>query len=817
MNSSFGMEEGVSRTATKGVLAPRAVRRGLSGALLLAVSASSMLGFVGEARALDMDPQIEERVKQATVLVFMSVSRQSKGDTKLGSGSGFFLNSTGLLMTNNHVIDPTHGKLEQEKQQFHYTQGKLTFEVVVNSGTEDEKTYEAKMVYQIEAADQALLQAYDEDGQKLETPHYLRLLPENRLHERLRIFAMGFPGGDRQATQKGKHPEVTITKGAVIADGIPYTPGNRIRMIYTDVNVRPGNSGGPSVDLDGFLVGTNTLMTKPDFRDAGAGANYAALVPARLTAQMVRNAFILDKFPDGSDVTPFMSVLTDKKGLVNIPEFDRKDDSIVLYYEDGDRVYGNTSTDTITWNCALGEMELPIDKIAYVISNDEGSHLFIEGGNRIGSDELDSSFTFTPRGGEETEMSFDEVKTVAFKKSENIEPLRGEVIVLDSDLTYLQLKDVEGKVTFEGKQTKQLALTDIERIETNEFDEQVLTLKSGERLTGEFSDDTLEAVIASTGTPIEFSLEQVQKAVIERLWFGSDEAEGLHLEGILANANKNVAKLLTQLEEKGEVKEVAEITGKWISDKKDFRSRSSKQQDHIRLLNGVANLRLGEYRKADRAFAKAKRSQIDTVAVYAKACADLLKRHQSSEYKYDGQPLSDQKALLAAGRDMAWETLRNTRIRLKDARKLKYENQGDYFNAVNEARKLEPSLQVAAVFLGELAEDEMIRVWRLAERASFAEIDRIEAKRREMQGGGGGGGRGGRGGRGGARGNARNRGGGQMQRELQKLEEHQEKVIEKLVSFRDSLWDYGFRIEDPDIQERRERIADREGYGRNDD
>ena len=779
--------------------------RKISGLLVAAVIATSFFGFTGKARALDMDPQIEERVKQATVLVFMAISRQEKGDTPLGSGSGFFLNSTGLFMTNNHVIDPTHMKSEAEKQQFHYSQGKLTFSIVVNSGTEEEKSYEAKMVYQIEAADQALLQAYDEDGEKLESPHYLRLLPENRLHERLRVFAMGFPGGDRQRTQKDKHPEVTITKGAVISDGLPHTPGGRIRMIYTDVNVRPGNSGGPSVDVDGFLVGTNTLMTKPDFRDAGAGANYAALVPARLTAQMVRNAFILDKFPDGSDVTPFMSVLTDDKGLVNIPEYERHDERIILYYEDGDRVHGNTTTDTITWNCALGEIEIPIDKIAYVISNDEGSHLFIEGGNRIGSDELDSSFNFVPVGGEESELAFDEVKTIAFRKSKDIQPLEGEVVVLDSDLTYLQLKDVKGTVSFEGKQSKELKLTDIVRIENNEFDEQVLVMKNGERLTGEFGDETFEAVIASTGTPIEFSLAEVRKAVIERLWFNTNEPDGLKLEGIFANASESVRDLVTQLSEKGEAKEVAKTTEEWIEDKKAFRSRADKQQDQIRLLNGVANLRAGEYGKADRMFSKAKRSDTENIQVYAEACADLLKRHEGTEYKYDGKPLSDKATFVAAGRAMARETIRDTRIRLNDSRSLAYENPGDYYNVMNDARKLVPPLKVAAVFLGEVAEDEMIRAWRQAVKASREEIRRINRERQEMQGDNNGG-RGGRGSRGGRR------GGGMAQRELQKLADQEEKVFDKMVEYLITLRDYGFRIEDPDIQARRERLADRRRF-----
>jgi S1-C subfamily serine protease len=754
-----------------------------------------------------MKPEVEERVKQATLLVFTKVSKDSKGDTPIGSGSGFFINSTGLLMTNNHVVDPTHMKSEAEKQNFHYRQGTLTFSVVANSGTEDEKVYEAKMVYQNESADQALLQAVDEEGEMLETPHYLRLMPDSRLDERLRVFAMGFPGGDRQRTQKDKHPEVTITKGSVIADGIPFTPAGRIRMIYTDVNVRPGNSGGPSVDIDGYLIGTNTLMTKPEFRSSGAGANYAALVPAKLTGEMVRNAFILDKFPDGSDVTPFMGVLTTEKGTVNIPEYSRHQERDVLYYEDGDRTHGKISTETITWNCALGEIEVPVSAIAYVMSNDEGSHLFIEGGNRIGSDEMDSTFTFAPVSGDETEMSFEDVKTVAFHSGDReIAPVLGEVIVFDSDLTHLRLKEVKGKVTFSGKSEIAVGLKDIARIELNEYDEHVLTLRDGQRMTGAFGEQKFEAVIASTGTPISFGLTEISKALVERHYFSKNTVAGLPLKGVLARASKDVRNLVMRLEEEDDAQGVVEATDVMIADKSSFRARQKTQQDQVRLLNGVAKLRLGKYREAEKALGKAKRSDNENVAVFAKAALEVLKRYDNYEYK--GKPLTDKPTLIAAGKAMARETIRDVRIRIKNGRSLEFDNPGDYFTVINDARKAEPNLKVAAVFLGEEADDELLRIWRHAQDACRKEFDRIQRERQEKGGGKGSSNR-----RGSARrGGARRSSGSANQRELDKLAEAEEKVLENWRKYFVSLMDYGFRIEDPDIQHRRERLADQRGW-----
>ena len=166
--------------------------------------------------------------------------------------------------------------VKDEKFDFNYKNGRVTVQVIMDSGTEDEKTYDADILYQNDSADQAILQVLDEDGEKLETPDYLHLLPESRLKNRMKIFAMGFPGGDSQAKVRDKHPEVTITHGHVI--DVPYTPGGRVRMVYTDVNVRPGNSGGPVVNLDVLPEWTEHFGTMT------VGQRFAVGIKTRTTA-----------------------------------------------------------------------------------------------------------------------------------------------------------------------------------------------------------------------------------------------------------------------------------------------------------------------------------------------------------------------------------------------------------------------------------------------------------------------------------------------------------------------------------------------------
>ena len=55
------------------------------------------------------------------------------------------------------------------------------------------------------------------------------------------------------------------TAGVVIGMGShwPDVPASRREWIVAALNLRPGNSGGPLVDVHGRLVGINTMITGP--------------------------------------------------------------------------------------------------------------------------------------------------------------------------------------------------------------------------------------------------------------------------------------------------------------------------------------------------------------------------------------------------------------------------------------------------------------------------------------------------------------------------------------------------------------------------
>ena len=775
--------------------------------------ASLLLSGVRPVQAQDLKPAVHDRVKRATVLVFTGFSDKQRMDKPYGSGSGYFINRTGMLITNNHVADPAHQRTDAEKQMIHYRAGKVCWDIIVDAGTEDEQRIPCEMVYQSDNADQAILQALDEDGNKLETPNFLPLLPESRLKDGMRLYCMGFPGGDAQRRQGQEHPEPTVTSGHCI--GLPRTPGGRVRMIYTDVNVRPGNSGGPMVDLDGFLVGTATLMTKPEDRPALAGANYAALVPSALSGDMIRNAYILRKVPEGSDCTPFMEMLLDDRGRIMIPEFERKQQWDALFFPDGDRIYGKVATSTITWESPVGTVEVPLDSVAYVMSGLEGSNLFLEGGTRLGAAEVGSSFKFIPDGGEETTMDFDRVGVVGFRSSDReIDAMPPKVVVLDSEEAYLKLTDIQGQAKIDTRAgVLSVDLEEISRIDLRSDGQKVINLRDGRRLTGDFTSEPIKAKIAALEVPIAFDLSAVDQATIETIRFGIGSVAGLGLSELLAAGERDVQDIVDKLEE-GDTAAARAKLDKLMQDRAEFRKYPKVKQERLQLLDGVLCLREGRYDEAGKTLRKASKAGQVNVAAYAAACSEVLKHYDT--YEYRGKPLSDPSAFSRAGMTLARKLIKEARDYLKDSglmlrvgssigtRRVStpggmeyvdlYDGlrRNNYTKAVRTVRKLDESMRVAAVLGGAEADDELIRLWQYGKRACIYEMARLEEELRVLQEEQGNNPRGGTGAQ------------RKIQKETDQINAYREQAVEDWHTFYLRLDEYGFRIEDPDIQEHRE-------------
>jgi hypothetical protein len=556
-------------------------------------------------------------------------------------------------------------------------------------------------------------------------------------------------------------------------------------------------------------VGTVTLGTF----DTEGRSNTTMLVPADLTRQFVHNAFLKGNVASRTDFTPFMDILTTDTGRINVPEFGRLKNQEVLYFEAGDRIYGAISTEKITWNSDIGTIEVPLDAVAYVMSNDDGSNLYLEGGNRIAASEAGSSFKFKPVGGDEIEQNLDEVKVASFRTSDRrLEPVTGEVVVFDADLAHLILAKSDDRFKFQSNNAGviEVRLDQIARIETTPDEDQLLVTTNGQRITGMFTEDPIEARIAATGLPLRFHLSNVGKALVEVRILGLNDVAGLGLQGVLAKADRDVQQLADQVDavDLGDVR--AKITQQLESPQ--FKDFPVPRKEHLRLLDGVAALRAGDYEVAVKSLQQSSRSRDDNLRAYSKACLDVLKRFDG--YQFEGKALSNRIAFATAGARLADETLEEVIDFLKYAPRFQHLTADEFrpgFYAQNIARirRYEQDMTTADVLGGIEAENQLHRLWLLAVNSAEGEKYRIaraiEEEQKNDSNRGGGNQRAGRG-----RG-ARQSGGAQLasQRKIDDLTAEYAKVQETQDIYQKKLEDAGFRIEDPDIDAfRREREDD---------
>ena len=155
-----------------------------------------------------------------------------------GQGSGFFISGDGYAVTNNHVVQNAEN---------------------VQVTTDDGKTYKAKVIGTDPRTDLALIKI---DGKDFP---YVKLSDTTpRVGDW--VLAVGNPFGLGG----------TVTAGIVSARGRDIGAGPYDDFIQIDAPVNKGNSGGPTFDVDGNVIGVNTAIFSP----SGGSVGIAFAIPA---------------------------------------------------------------------------------------------------------------------------------------------------------------------------------------------------------------------------------------------------------------------------------------------------------------------------------------------------------------------------------------------------------------------------------------------------------------------------------------------------------------------------------------------------------
>lgn len=162
-------------------------------------------------------------------------------------GSGFFISEDGFLVTNNHVID-----------------GGTAFTVVMSDGTE----LDAKLIGRDPRTDLAVLKV--DDKRKFT---YVSFADNSKVRVGDWVVAVGNPFGLGG----------TVTAGIISALGRDIGAGPYDDFMQVDAAVNRGNSGGPTFNLSGEVVGINTAIFSP----SGGNVGIAFAIPAAVAKDVV--------------------------------------------------------------------------------------------------------------------------------------------------------------------------------------------------------------------------------------------------------------------------------------------------------------------------------------------------------------------------------------------------------------------------------------------------------------------------------------------------------------------------------------------------
>jgi serine protease Do len=187
-----------------------------------------------------------------------------------GAGSGFFISADGYLVTNNHVID------HADRITVH---------------TADDRTFKARVIGRDAATDLAVLKV---DARNLPFVSF-----EDRAKPRVGdwVVAVGNPfnlGG-------------TATAGIVSALGRKNVgESSYVDYMQIDAPINRGNSGGPTFDMNGRVVGVNTAIFSPSGGSVGIGFDIPADVAAQVTRQLISTGKVARGYIGATvqDITP---------------------------------------------------------------------------------------------------------------------------------------------------------------------------------------------------------------------------------------------------------------------------------------------------------------------------------------------------------------------------------------------------------------------------------------------------------------------------------------------------------------------------------
>ena len=226
----------------------------------LAASLCLGLALPSTARAAAMPVQAAagaptgiERAMRAVVALSPQdeAARKQNGDAEGAGGSGFVIDSSGLILTNAHVV------AGMDKVEVSFANG---------------KRYAGTVIGRDGRTDLAIVRIVAEGPLPV-----LKLAARARLPIGTRVYALGNPLGNR----------FSVTSGIVSGYDRAYDVAWPVDFIQHDAALNPGNSGGPLITEGGEVIGINTATPPETIFDIGIGLAIPAELAARIAPRLI--------------------------------------------------------------------------------------------------------------------------------------------------------------------------------------------------------------------------------------------------------------------------------------------------------------------------------------------------------------------------------------------------------------------------------------------------------------------------------------------------------------------------------------------------
>jgi serine protease Do len=202
------------------------------------------------------------------------------------AGTGFLIDKSGLILTNNHVVAGA---------------GKIS---VALYAQEDGAEYDARIVGRDPLTDSALIELTEKPSQELP----VATLGQSRDMQ---------PGDWVMAIGNPFNLAHTVTVGVISAVGRPFpiAEGRWQDVLQTDAAINPGNSGGPLLNMRGEVIGINSAILAGGPGAGNVGVGFAIPIdPVRELLPQLRQGTIT-RGRLGVQVTPVTADMTKALGL----------------------------------------------------------------------------------------------------------------------------------------------------------------------------------------------------------------------------------------------------------------------------------------------------------------------------------------------------------------------------------------------------------------------------------------------------------------------------------------------------------------------